>query len=122
MDCIRGNQPSSDGYEHSIRAIGRTPSPACGGGLGWGSLHIGGVYGRSRKPHLERLEENPCERARTQKEFHRRGTNSLVRVARASAERHRLPPPGADQKLHRRLRLSRGKAGVLTRLRPAFFL
>ena len=23
----------------------KTPSPACGGGLGWGSLHAGGVYG-----------------------------------------------------------------------------
>src|SRR5947208_16466343 len=106
MDRAWGAQLSSEGYEPSSRTTGQTPSPACGGGLGWGSLHIGGVYGRSRKPHLERLEENPCERARTQKEFHRRGTNSLVRVARASAERHRLPPPGADQKLHHRLRVS----------------
>jgi len=34
-----------DGQEPSILAIGRTPSPACGGGLGWGCLRIGGLNG-----------------------------------------------------------------------------
>ena len=33
-----------DTNPHSTRSV-KTPSPACGGGLGWGSLHIGGVYG-----------------------------------------------------------------------------
>ena len=32
-------------YDRSIAETGRTPSPACGGGLGWGSLGIGGRHG-----------------------------------------------------------------------------
>ncbi len=50
MDCVGSNSfHHHRGYDHSIRPTGRTPSPACGGGLGWGSLGIGGLNGRTRK-------------------------------------------------------------------------
>ena len=44
-DGASERQLSSQGHEFSLPTTGQTPSPACGGGLGWGSLRIGDVDG-----------------------------------------------------------------------------
>ena len=116
--CVRSD-PSSHGYESSLRAIGQTPPLA--GRVGWGSS-ASEVSMADEKSPTWKVSSKLRSNARAHRKNSTDAERILVGVARSSAERRKLPPSSpiknfiADFVCH-----AAGRARDRTRWRTAFF-